>query len=304
MDDLTRKLLQGDFRALARLITMAENLDTQVWKILSENYSKLGRAHVVGITGPPGAGKSTLIDKLVNYLSNGKNRIGILAIDPISPFSRGALLGDRIRLGSHFNNPNVYIRSVSTRGKLGGLSLATREATHLMDLCGCDWIFVETVGVGQSEIDVGSIADVTMVVLVPESGDEIQTLKAGILEIADLFVVNKSDREGAPEVVNALIELISISQTRAEVVSTSVSDLKSIEKLGDALKTRLGDAEFLNKRRKDRSRIETLELVQSWVIQKTRDWVRGVSTTGQNPYEFAMRFSQTWKSPNNREGKS
>lgn len=295
MEELEKKLLAGHFSALARLISLAENQDRRIWTILAKHYSKIGRAKIVGITGPPGAGKSTLIGRLVELVRTASERIGILAVDPISPFSQGALLGDRIRLTQHFNDSAVFIRSVSTRGVLGGLSTAAREAIHLMDLCGCEWIFVETVGVGQNEVEIRKIADMTAVVVVPESGDDIQTLKSGILEVADLFVINKSDRPGAMALATSLTELVSISKAATPIFSTNETAPESSQRLAQYLKEKLSDPEFLATQRKGRIQNEGQDLVESWVLHQTKEWLREINFKQTNPYEFVSDFAQSWK---------
>jgi len=190
------KLFEGDKRSLARCITIVENELPGHKEILSSLHFEK-KVPVIGITGPPGAGKSTLINSLVKFLLAENKKIGIIAIDPTSPFNYGSLLGDRVRMGEHFNNENVFIRSLATRGSLGGLSGKTIEITDIMRHSDFDVIIVETVGVGQSEVEIVGLADTTVLVLVPEAGDEVQNLKSGVMEIADIFVVNKSDRPGA-----------------------------------------------------------------------------------------------------------
>jgi LAO/AO transport system kinase len=194
---LVGRMLGGDRSALAKLLTLVENQDAETATILSLIHARCGRAYTIGITGPPGAGKSTLVDRVVGRLRELGHSVGILAVDPSSPFSGGAVLGDRIRMQSHFLDEKVFIRSLSTRGTHGGLARATRKMALLLDAFGKDFIVIETVGVGQTELDVMGVADSTIVVLVPEAGDTVQTMKAGLLEIADIFVVNKADREGA-----------------------------------------------------------------------------------------------------------
>ncbi|RFS22412.1 methylmalonyl Co-A mutase-associated GTPase MeaB [Chitinophaga silvatica] len=189
-------LLNGDIRSLARCISLVENEATGYEQLL-EQLPVNDHTKVVGITGPPGAGKSTLVNSLISSLLHDNKSVAIIAVDPSSPFNFGALLGDRIRMSQHFNHPNVFIRSMASRGALGGLSPKIIEVSDLIKAAAFDYLFIETVGVGQSEVEVAGIADTTVVVVVPEAGDEIQTMKAGLMEIADVFVVNKSDRANA-----------------------------------------------------------------------------------------------------------
>ena len=190
-------MLDGDRLALARLITRIENRMPDVSDIMRAIHERTGRAYVLGITGPPGAGKSTLVDRVTSLLRAEKIPVGVIAVDPSSPFTGGAVLGDRIRMQAHTLDPDVFIRSMATRGSLGGLARATGDVIKLMDAFGFPWIIIETVGVGQTELDIIRQADTTVVTLVPESGDSIQAMKAGLMEVADIFVVNKADRDGA-----------------------------------------------------------------------------------------------------------
>jgi LAO/AO transport system kinase len=194
---LVDRMLAGDRLALARLITRVENRMPGVAEIMRAVQPHLGRAHVLGITGPPGAGKSTLVDRLTTRLRAEGERVAIIAVDPSSPFTGGAVLGDRIRMQAHTLDPYVFIRSMATRGSLGGLAAATGDVIKLMEAAGFPWILIETVGVGQTELDIIKQADTTVVTLVPESGDSVQAMKAGLMEVADIFVVNKADRDGA-----------------------------------------------------------------------------------------------------------
>lgn len=207
---LAERVRAGDVRAMARAISLIEDDEAEAADLVRSIFPDTGRAYLVGITGPPGAGKSTLADRLTAELRRRSQTVGILAVDPTSPYTGGAILGDRVRMQVHAPDAGVFIRSMATRGHLGGLARATHEAAYVLDAAGIDWVLIETVGVGQDEVDVVRTADVSIVTLVPGTGDEVQALKAGIMEIADIFVVNKADRDGADRLVSSIEAMLSL----------------------------------------------------------------------------------------------
>lgn len=233
------RLHGGDARALARSISMVENRSSGSSELLKAVFPKTGRARILGLTGAPGAGKSTLVDQLAKHYRKHDRTVGIIAVDPTSPYTGGAILGDRIRMQDHFADPGIYIRSMATRGSLGGLARATADVATVLDAAGRDLIMIETVGVGQDEVDIVRLADITIVILVPGMGDDVQTIKAGIMEIADIFVINKSDREGADRVEKEIRALQSLATRKDRwtppIVKTVASEGKGIAKLAAAI---------------------------------------------------------------------
>lgn len=223
-------LSPDSFRAIARSLTIVEN-DLKGSGELLKGLTFTQTAPVIGITGPPGAGKSTLVNDLLGELTAAGNKVAVLAIDPTSPFNFGSLLGDRIRMAPHFNHPNVFIRSLATRGSLGGLSAKTIEMTDVLRSAGFDYILIETVGVGQSEVEIAGLADITLVVLVPEGGDEIQNIKSGLMEIADAFIVNKADREGADIFANNLKKMVQQKGAKTPVFKTIASQSNGVSEV-------------------------------------------------------------------------
>ena len=236
---LVDETLAGNRRALARLATHIENDDALAVQAMERLYPCSGRAHTIGITGPPGAGKSTLADALIDVFAEANKKVGVLCVDPSSPFNFGALLGDRIRMSQWYTHPRVFIRSLATHGSMGGLHPMIIEITALLKAAAFDHIIVETVGIGQSEVEIAGLADVTVVVLVPEAGDEIQTMKAGLMEIADIFVVNKGDRPDADHFVKNLRQLLAPVYARKTqeipVIKTIASEKIGVNKLADAI---------------------------------------------------------------------
>jgi len=259
--DWTRETLgdavrAGDRRAVARAITLVENSDPLAYELVSDLYSETGQAYTIGVTGPPGVGKSSLISALVRHLRGLERTVGVVSVDPSSPFTKGALLGDRIRLADHFLDPGVFIRSMGTRGHLGGLAEAALQAVLLLDAAGKELIFLETVGTGQSEVEVIGVADTVLLVLMPGSGDSIQALKAGIMEIPDVIAINKADHPAAKTMLNEVRSILSLDKDRAwkpPIVLTEATTSAKVPELWEKIESHrafLEDEGLLAERRR------------------------------------------------------
>lgn len=280
MTRIADRILAGDTRAVARLITDIDDDMPGVREILKELYPHTGKAYIIGITGAPGVGKSTLVDQMLVHLREEGKTVGVIAVDPTSPFSGGAILGDRIRMQRHTNDKGIFIRSLATRGHFGGLTRSTRSAIDVLDAMGKDYIIVETVGVGQDEIEIVKSAHTTVIVVIPGMGDDIQAIKAGILEAGDIFVINKSEREGSGKTLNDLRTMIKMDQKKDKkddwlppVLETEAIDDKGIkELLAEIEKHRgylVGSSGDMNlRRRKERARVELAEMIKSRLLQE------------------------------------
>ena len=264
---LADRLLAGDPRAIARAISLVEDEAASATDLLRTIFPRTGRAYLIGVTGPPGAGKSTLVDRMTRELRARGRTVGIVAVDPTSPFSGGAILGDRVRMQAHAGDPGVFIRSMATRGHLGGLARATYEVALVLDASGKDVVLIETVGVGQDEVDIVRTADVSVVTLVPGTGDEVQALKAGIMEIADLFVVNKADREGADRTVASIESLLALESYppeawRPPILKTQATSGAGVPELLDEIdRFRARAGQDVMARRRTRSEYRLRELL-------------------------------------------
>jgi LAO/AO transport system kinase len=232
ISELSERVAHGDARAIARAISLVENDGAAGRDLVGRIYARTGHAYLIGVTGAPGTGKSTLVDQLIAEARRTGSKVGVLAVDPTSPFSGGAVLGDRVRMHSHVADQNVFIRSMATRGHLGGLAHATADAALILDAAGMDVVIIETVGVGQDEVDIVATADVSLVLLVPGAGDDVQAIKAGVMEIADIFVVNKADREGADRVVQTVASNLSLKTYSASDWKPSIVKTEAVTGTG------------------------------------------------------------------------
>jgi GTPase len=274
---LVQHLRAGDARTLARAISLVENHSDGWSEMLKAIFPYSGKARILGLTGPPGAGKSTLVDQLARHYRKDGLRIGIIAVDPSSPYTGGAILGDRIRMQEHSSDAGIYIRSMATRGSLGGLARTSADVSTILDASGRNLIMIETVGVGQDEVDIVRLADITIVILVPGMGDDVQTIKAGIMEIADIFVINKSDREGAERVEREIRALQSLAvrtdNWTPPIVKTIATEGTGIPELAGAIReyeTYLEREDLLLKRKIDNWQARLVEMLRDAMLEKAR----------------------------------
>lgn len=319
LSDKTAKLIddmiQGNARALARLITIVEADDEESYQVL-RRISPTGKAHRVGVTGPPGAGKSTLVNRLTTYARQDGLRVGIIAADPSSPFTHGAVLGDRVRMSQHYLDEGVHIRSMSTRGSLGGLPATVHGVIKLMDAAGKDLILVETVGVGQMELDVMENVDTVVVALVPEAGDDVQAMKAGLMEIADIFVVNKADRPGADTMVAEIRSMLHIAAGEGvrelPVLATQAENNIGVDRLYEEIwrhRQESLDSGSFAERRASQKRNELTAVLQKMVVQeylkaissdsRLLEYVRQMNEGNLSPYDAAEKILGVISEKNN-----
>ena len=307
MEDLAQRLLAGDQRALSQLISSLERSDPGAAGVMKTVDPATGKCYTIGVTGPPGAGKSTVVDRLTEQLRSQGLTVGIIGVDPTSPFSGGALLGDRIRMQRHYLDPGVFIRSVATRGQLGGVPRLVKTMVRLLDAAGKDVVLVETVGVGQAELGIMGVADTVLVALTPESGDAVQTLKAGIMEIADIYLVNKADRQGANQMATAINAMLHTANHQPDwvppVLLTTAQTGEGVSELWDQIQRHrdyLEESSQLQIRRQQRREQEFLEAVEEELGRRLREMVKhdpevactikGVAEKGLEPYSAALEL--------------
>ncbi|MBX6360273.1 MAG: methylmalonyl Co-A mutase-associated GTPase MeaB [Acidobacterium ailaaui] len=305
---LIERLRAGDVRALARAISIVENGSPLASDVLSACFPLSGRALRVGVTGPPGAGKSTLVDQLARHYRGRGATVGVIAVDPTSPFSGGAILGDRIRMQDSLHDTGLYVRSMATRGSLGGLAQRTADVASVLEASGKEIILIETVGVGQDEVDIVRLADITLVVLVPGMGDDVQSIKAGMMEIADIFVINKADREGADRVENEVRAMQSLASTQMSrtppVIQTVAATGQGLDKLASAIeemKQWLQTEDHLQTRRKRCWRERLVQMVLQALILRLREkiltdaelelYAARVARGEEDPYQLVSRIT-------------
>ncbi|SFK14639.1 LAO/AO transport system kinase [Halobacillus dabanensis] len=307
MHSLAERIQKQDMRALARAITLIENDDEEKLALMSDIFSIQKQAHYVGITGSPGAGKSSLINQLLTYLRKQDLTVAVIAVDPTSPFSGGALLGDRTRMNQHFMDPGIFIRSMATRGSLGGLARATKDSIRVCDAYGFDVVLVETVGVGQSELDIMKVVDTTGLVMTPNSGDVLQIFKAGIMEIADLFIINKADLPGVRKLISTLKEYMMIVQPEGweppivQTVSTKAEGMPDLWKRIKDHQSYLYQTDKGAERRKQQLQLEVYDLIREEIwrevkteMEKDHKKMEIFQNPDADPYQLARSWFQEW----------
>lgn len=298
MSEFCDRVFSGDIRAAARLMRLVDDRSEGYEDYMKEVWKKTGKAHIIGITGAPGAGKSTMTDKLISKYRSMGMTVGVVAIDPTSPFSGGAILGDRIRMANHSTDDGVFIRSVGTRGHLGGLSVSTMDIVAVMDAMGKDVIIIETVGVGQDEVEIAMVADTCIVVTVPGLGDDIQAIKAGIFEIADIFIVNKADREGVERTVRDLQMMLEMvhQQTgwNVEVLKTIAAGNKGIDEVVNAIENHkeFFNKNIKNKKMEDRQLHVAYGVVREKIVKEIfkEEEIRKLLRSGHDPYSAVEKL--------------
>ena len=301
--DLADRVSSGDVQAVARAISLVEGEAPASVSLIGQLYAQTGRAWVVGLTGPPGVGKSSLVDRLTRLWRRDQLKVAVLAVDPSSPFTGGALLGDRIRMQNHTSDAGVFVRSMATRGHLGGLAPATHDAVMVLDAAGFDVVAIETVGVGQGEVDVSRTADISVVITVPGTGDDVQAIKAGIMEIADVFVVNKSDRTGADLAVAEIEAMLSLRSPdtgtrRPPVIKTCAANGDGVDELADTMASVADGVSNRAQRARDRARARLEAILRrrfSHALAGTAAWdeaVDGVAAREVDPYTAADRVAR------------
>ncbi|MFC7319385.1 methylmalonyl Co-A mutase-associated GTPase MeaB [Halobacillus campisalis] len=308
MHQLAEKIQQQDMRALARAITLIENDDPEKLSLMSDIFSIQKKAHHIGITGSPGAGKSSLINRLLTHLRSKGLTVAVIAVDPTSPFSGGSLLGDRTRMNQHFMDPGIFIRSMATRGSLGGLARATKDAIRVCDAYGFDIVLVETVGVGQSELDIMKVVDTTGLVITPNSGDVLQIFKAGIMEIADLFIINKADLKGVGRLKATLEEYMMIAQPKGWhplIVKTISTENKGMEEVWQGMerhRSYLYETNQGEKQRKQQLQLEVYDLIREEIWRDVKQHIEGneaartqLADPEADPYQLARSWYHAWK---------
>jgi LAO/AO transport system kinase len=313
--DLATRIVSGDPRAVARAISLVEDDGGAGRELVGRIYTQTGRAFLVGVTGAPGTGKSTLVDRLIAEIRRGGQKVGVIAVDPTSPFSGGAVLGDRVRMNAHAGDVGVFIRSMATRGHLGGLARATSDAALVLDAAGADVVIIETVGVGQDEVDIVSAADISIVLLVPGAGDDLQAIKAGVMEIGDIFVVNKADREGADRVVQAVASNLSLksygaSEWKPPILKTEATNGAGVEALWQEIgRFKQWASVHRQSRRRQRHESRLRELLAFSFLRHVNDalpeedfnrYVEAVANRTRDPYSVVEEIMLRIPSPGSR----